>query len=303
MGEGLMDIWKIGIVAAPLGDLFRAGRIDQPISWVEGQGAYRFLADPFGLERNGAFFVFAEAYDYRTRLGAIDVLRFDPDRTLRERRRCLTEPWHLSYPVVFEDEGETWMLPEASRSGRLTLYRATRFPDAWEGVAILDLPHVAIDATPFRHEGRWWLLYAAEGALHLAFADVLTGPWHAHPDSPLTRDPRGARPGGTPVRVDGRLCAPVQDCSRTYGGAIRPLWFDALTPERAVTRLGDPILAPVSAGTFRDGLHSMSACGPVTLIDVKRIERSLLRLPVDLLGRSRRAARGWRARAPRTPAR
>ena len=37
-----------------------------------------------------------------------------------------------------------------------------------------------------------------------------------------------SRPGGTPFRRDDALFLPVQDCSRTYGGAIRLLRIDAL---------------------------------------------------------------------------
>lgn len=290
-----MDIWKVGVVNAPMAEVLQSGLANHSIRWIEAKGSYRFLADPFGLMQGDELFVFAEAYDYRSRLGMIEVLRVGGELQLLERKTSLTEAWHLSYPIVIEEGGEFWMLPEASRSGRLTLYRSIAFPDSWEPFAVLDLPHVAVDATPFRHDGVWWLIYAAkdDGALHLCIAESLAGPWRPHPDSPLTRHPQGARPGGTPISIDGRICAPVQDCSRTYGGAIRPLWFDELTPDRAITRLGGPVLAPASAGSHRDGLHTLSACGRYTLIDVKRVERSWARVPIDLLGRCRRAVRGW----------
>lgn len=44
----------------------------------------------------------------------------------------LTEDWHLSYPFVFEHEGDIFMMPEGSRSGQLKLYRAVDFPNEWE---------------------------------------------------------------------------------------------------------------------------------------------------------------------------
>ena len=35
------------------------------------------------------------------------------------------------------------------------------------------------------------------------------------------------------------------------------------------------LTAPASAGAYRDGLHTLTSCGEVTLIDVKRVVRSV----------------------------
>ncbi len=74
--------------------------------------------------------------------------------------------------------------------------------------------------------------------------------------------------------LEGAPVLPVQDCLRTYGAALRGLRIDVLTPERFEADLGPRICAPVAAGSFRDGLHTLSACGEVSLIDVKRIDRT-----------------------------
>jgi hypothetical protein len=104
-------------------------------------------------------------------------------------------------------------------------------------------------------------------------------------------DARSSRPGGTPFIHEGELILPVQDCSRTYGGAIRLLRIDELTPDRFVAEAGDAITPPPAAAPYVDGLHTLSACGEVSLIDVKRIDRSAGGLMIDagrMLGR-------WRA--------
>jgi hypothetical protein len=179
-------------VPARIGDITRAGTVGGAYLLPE-QSDFTFLADPFGLWRDGRLPLFAEAYDCRTRHGVIDGLTLDENFAVADRRTVLREPWHLSYPFVFEAEGEIWMLPEAARSGGLKLYRATDFPDGREAVADLVLDVVPIDAAPFRHERRWWLFYsggsdlaARTGALHAAWAEPLDGPWHlwrrdAHP--------------------------------------------------------------------------------------------------------------------------
>jgi hypothetical protein len=290
------DIWRIGLVEAPIAAA-ASGLASAPVRWLPQGEPFTFLADPFALWREGRLHLFAEAYDYRTRHGVIDLLAFGPDLEFQSRRTVLREPWHLSYPFVFEAEGEVWMVPEAHRSGAVTLYRAAAFPDRWEAVLRLELDTPAIDPTVFRHEGRWWMAYSPtgsqafkQGRLHLAFADRLTGPWRTHPGNPVRVDRASSRPGGTPFVEAGVLTLPMQDCARTYGGAVRLLRIDELSPDRFRAHAEAPIAAPASAAPYLDGLHTLSACGDLTLIDVKRTDRSLGGLAIDagrLFGRWR----------------
>ncbi len=290
------DIWRVGLVRAPMASLLGPGALEaQAVLWIPGPGPLRFFADPFGLWRDGKLFVFVETYDYRDRVGAIDVLTFDGDLTLLEQKPALKAPWHLSYPFIVEDRGETYMLPEAHKSGRLTLYRAERFPDRWAPAATIELDQVAIDATPFFHEGLWWLFYTPAttklekvAALHVAHAPRLTGPWTPHPGNPVRFDPGSSRPGGTPLVVDGAVVLPVQDCRRTYGGASRPLRITVLTPERFEAEAGEAVGPPAGFGAWAAGMHTLSGVGEVTLIDAKRRQVSPHSLALDA---ARRLAR------------
>jgi hypothetical protein len=293
------DMWRVGLVRAPMAELLKPGALAQhPVSWIPDPGPLCFLADPMGVWRDGRLHVFVEIYDYRDRVGAIEVLTFDVDLNLLERRPALKEPWHLSYPFVIEADGETYMLPEAHKSGRLTLYRAVDFPTKWAPVQAIELDHVAIDATPVFHDGLWWLFYTpattkAEkvSALHLAWAETLTGPWTPHAGNPVRFDASSSRPGGTPIVVDGGIVLPMQDCRRTYGGAIRALRVTTLTPDRFEAEADEPIPPPSSFGRLTDGFHTLSAAGPVTLIDAKRFEVSPRSLALDV-------RREWKKRVP-----
>lgn len=303
------DIWRPAIVGAPIAEIVARGGIDGlPLHWLPPMGSFRFIADPFGLWRDGRLHVLVEGYDYRTRHGWIEAMILDQDYAVIERRMVLTEPWHLSYPFVFEADGETWMLPEASRSGRLILYRAVEFPWVWERACDLVLDCVPVDATPLFHAGRWWLFYTSADreqdkmtALHVAYADRLTGPWTAHPLNPVRVDAGSARPGGTPV-VDGdTIWLPVQDCRQTYGGAIRPLRITTLTPEAFAAEPVGRIAAPAACAPFAEGLHTLSGAGPVTLVDMKRTDLSAHGVALQI-GREWRRFTS-RAAAPGSPAR
>lgn len=277
------DIWRIGLVQAPIAEIARRGFLpDEPLHWLPEEGRLKFLADPFGVWSDGRLHLFAEGYDYRTRHGVIELIELGADFSPVRRSVVLREPWHLSYPQVFEADGQYWMLPEAYRSGALTLYRATRFPHAWEPVVRLELDTPAIDATPFRHDGLWWLAYSPtgpqrwkQGRLHLAYAEHLTGPWRTHPGNPVRTDLASSRPGGTVWFEGGTPRLPVQDCTRTYGGAIRQLALLRLDTESFEAEASSPLTPPPAAAPYTQGLHTLSACGPLTLFDVKRIDRSL----------------------------
>ena len=133
--------------------------------------------------------------------------------------------------------------------------------------------------------------------LHVAYADSLTGPWRQHAQNPVVDDRSGGRPGGTPfVAPDGCVMLPVQDCGHTYGGAINFLRFTTLTPERiSVERAGSRLTGDLVSDSHREGFHTLSSCGELTLIDTKRIVHSWARLPMELKRRI-----GGRARPPST---
>lgn len=277
------DIWRIGVVEAPIVEVARHGfPPDAPVHWLPEEGRWKFVADPFGVWADERLLLFAEAYDYGTRHGVIELIELGADFSPVQRSVVLREPWHLSYPQVFKADGDWWMMPEAHRSGVLTLYRAASFPHRWAPVVRLELDAPAIDATPFRHDGLWWLAYSPagpqrwkQGRLHLAFAEHLTGPWRPHPANPVRNNLASSRPGGAVWLEKGIPHLPVQDCTRTYGGAVRVLKILALSPHRFEAEASAPLLPPLSAGAYGQGLHTLSACGPVTLFDVKRVERRL----------------------------
>lgn len=297
------DIWRPAIVEAEAADILARGSLENfRFHWLPEEGDFRFLADPFGLWRDGQLHVFVETYDYRVRLGSIEVLTFDGAFKLLDRRPALIEPWHLSYPQVIEAGGEIWMLPEASRSGGLTLYRATEFPYRWEPAFTIELGCAPIDATPVWHEDRWWLFYSAgrtsaekTGTLHCAWADELTGPWTPHPRNPIGRGKGSSRPGGTAISAGDRIILPVQDCGRTYGGAIRPLNVEVSCDEIEL-EVGDRLTAPRTFAPYIEGLHTFAAAGPVTLVDAKRTDLSLASLAMQVSREWRRLSERFQRR-------
>lgn len=288
------DFWTVGIVPAPITSFVRPSSLaglSNRITWLPDPGAWRYLADPFGVRRRGATHVFVEAFDYRTKHGTIEHHEFGPDLVWRGKSTVLSRPFHLSYPYVIEHSGEVFMIPESHRAGEIALYRAQDFPRKWVRETAL-LPGIpGAEASVIHYQGRWWMFFTVvgprnrdQGELHVAFADKLTGPWRLHSANPVLQDRGGARPGGTPfVTPDGALMLPVQNCGRTYGGALRMLWITELDPERiAIKRLGVELTGDLFSPTHHDGCHTLAQCGELTLIDAKRIVRAWSRHAINL---------------------
>ena len=294
------DFWQVGLVPAPLPALLEPGSLAgqrERIVWLPDPGPWRYLADPFGLQRHGRTHVFVEAFDYRTKHAVIEHHELDANLTWLGQATVLARPFHLSYPFIVEDGGEVFMIPESQKHGEIALYHARKFPGDWVRETPLLSGVRGAEASVIRHRDIWWMFFTVVGPqardqreLHLAHAERLTGPWRLHPLNPVLTDRAGARPGGTPfVGADGCVTLPVQDCSRTYGGAVRFLRFATLEPTRIVAEhLPFRITGDMVSPTHRDGLHTFSACGNLTLLDTKRVTRSVARYGVDLRRRIRR---------------
>ena len=118
-----------------------------------------------------------------------------------------------------------------------------------------------------------------------------------HPHNPVRTALDSTRPGGQPFVSDGLVYLPTQDCTDTYGGAVTLLRFDELTMTH-VKGSAQRHIVPTDINTpVSDGLHTLSACGDVTLFDVKRIDRSSQRILIDLQRRWRRLTGFGRPRA------
>ncbi len=284
----MTELWQVGMVRRPLAAVVAEGLAGADITWLPEPGPFRFNADPFGLMHDGRFTVLVEAYDYRNKRGEIHYYTYGRDGRPDARGVALRQPFHLSYPQLVRHGAEIYMLPEAHRGGRLTLYRATMFPSAWVAVAdLLDVP--AIDATVFEHGGRWWMAYSLPGPdnramreLHFAVADDLLGPWTAHAGNPVRTGLDASRPGGQPVTLDGVVHLPMQDCTRGYGIGLNLLRLGSLSPERFSATVVRHFAPDGLHPRFGDGLHTLAGDGDITLIDVKRLDDAPGRWRVDL---------------------
>lgn len=191
--------------------------------WVEDDHS---LADPHLFAFGDATYLFVERIR-PGRPGAIAVGRVDASGSVEGLEDVLTGAVHLSYPMVFEEHGELWLLPETSSNQNIRLFCADDFPHTWSPATTLLRDIVAFDPTLHHNEDGYWLWACVSSfgrgrndVLCLFHSRSLHGPWRSHPANPIVDDPGRARPAGSLFFAEGRLVRPSQDCSAGYGRRI-----------------------------------------------------------------------------------
>ena len=231
-------------------------------------------ADPFVIERNDRYYVFVEEMPIATEHGHISVLEIDRDGKWSTAKPVIKQPYHMSYPFLFEHDDELWMIPETGENRTVELYRCVEFPHEWKLETTLMENVRAADATLHYHEDRWWMFVSMGrknlqniDALHLFHAAKIQGPWVPHPENPISRDVRTARSGGRLFEAEGKLYRPAQDSSERYGGAIRineVLELNEQTFREQTATTITPNWSPRVLGT-----HTINSAGDITVIDTE----------------------------------
>ncbi len=235
----------------------------------------RFYADPFLVERHGRTYLFFEDYRFATKKGVISCCEVDNAGNCGQPCVVLEREYHLSYPFLFEWQGEIYLLPESRDNRTIEMYRASDFPHSWTREAVLMEDVAAVDSTLLEYSGKWWLFAAGiqeditspNDGLYLYFADSPLGPWTAHPKNPIVSDARRARPAGRLYFKNGALIRPGQDCANGYGYAIQLHRVDVLSEtdycETPLSRI-TPSWIPGSLGT-----HTINQSEKLRVMDAR----------------------------------
>lgn len=161
-----------------------------------------YYADPFFLE-----YLFVEYYDYNK--GVIAIIKDGKPEVVLER------PYHLSFPCVFKDNGEYYMLPETVNNNQLELYKAKNFPYDWELVKVIAQGWYD---DPVMYINNGYHIFTTKGANNLVVlrSDSLASTFtEVHVDSS-----QQYRSAGAIFTKDNKTIRPCQLCEGGYGKGI-----------------------------------------------------------------------------------
>ncbi len=237
--------------------------------------AGRFWADPHVLYANGGYHVFFEDASVHSGKGHISVMSSADGKTFDLPQPIIEQPYHLSYPFVFEWQDDFYLIPESAENETIELYKCKQFPDSWELDRVLMEDVLAYDATLFHHDSKWWMfvnICEQAGAsswdeLCIFSSDSpLSRDWRPHPLNPVISDVRQARSAGRIFKEGDKYYRPSQDSSRRYGYGLKLNEITILTEtryeERSVANF-EPNWSP-----FVKAIHSFSKAGDLTFIDI-----------------------------------
>src|SRR5258708_2332026 len=250
--------------------------------WLESPKGH-FYADPFVVDREGQHWLFFEDYEYQSRRGRIACACVSTGGEVGEVRTVLEAGYHLSYPYIFSDRDDLYMIPESGAEDVVRLYRCENFPDRWSWIA--DLFHgPAFDTSICHHDGLWWFFTTLQDprghgvALYLFYSESLTGKWQYHPANPISYDVRNARGAGHLFKREGKLIRPSQSGIIRYGYSFALNEVARLTPSEYEERM----ILTVEPTLFGDlmATHTYNRDGSIEAIDGQRQVRvSRLRRP------------------------
>ncbi len=263
--------WSVGFSHSGWDDLvyWRSVKLTDPPN--------HFLADPFVFTNESGSYCFVEDYDNAIARAHIAVYKLGA-KSAERLGEALVEPFHLSFPYVFEHQGKLYMTPESCEARSVRLYECTSFPLKWELKKLLMKDVAAVDPMLFEHAGRWWMLvnidtsdtgeYCSE--LQIFHADSpLSTSWTPHPMNPVIVDSTRARNGGI-LRRDGDIFRVSQRQGFDMygeGAAINRI------VELSATSYREELVTTIEANFFpgASGTHHLHSNGKVTVFDFVRL--------------------------------
>ena len=245
--------------------MWRATRIANPPG--------HFLADPFVISRDGRDYCFVEDYDESTARACIAVYELKKGEAVRVGE-ALTEPFHLSFPYLFEYESHLYMVPESAQHHDIRIYECVDFPLRWTLKEVVMQGVSAADTMIFKHGSYWWLFtnmnplgrgdHCSELMAYYS-DDPINGEWQPHAANPLIIDPTRARNGGL-LTDKNQLYRVAQDYGFVrYGAGAAVCRIDVLTPESFC----EERICAIQPTFFPHllGAHHLSSNGHVTAFD------------------------------------
>ena len=263
--NGVYDTWSIGVYegSTPF-NLAPPIDIKNPVLTAENviNLRARFVADPFMVINKGKYYLFFEVLNRATHQGDIGYAESVDGKKWEYKQIVVDEPFHLSYPYVFEWNKDYYMIPESGRDFSVRLYKATSFPDKWVFVGNLLSGYRYVDNSIVRYNDKWWLFVCTgqSNVLNLYYSDNLMGKWKPHPMNPIVKlNKHLARPGGRIILYNDKLYRFAQDCDPEYGMQVFAIEITKISEEFYEEKLASetPVVTMTGSGWNAAGMHQV----------------------------------------------
>ncbi len=206
------------------------------IEWMKHRYNDRWFADPFIVGADDdKIIVLAEEKQYGIPGSLVQLTVSQVGKYLIDRVEILKLPTHLSYPNPIEYDGKTYIYPENSQSGKLSIYEYSNGTPLKLITTLIDKPLNDSSIVINPKDGRCYLIATStdldpHNQTLIFEAESIMGKWAQVSGNPIITDNRYARPGGNFFRVKDSLYRPAQDCACIYGNSLHIMKVDSLNP-------------------------------------------------------------------------
>jgi hypothetical protein len=118
-------------------------------------------ADPFIIDYNNEIYIFFEKQDIKTNRGVIaftKIKKFKNRIIFTEPETVLDNGRHVSFPYLFIENNEIFMLPEENKLKKLVLYKSYNFPYDWKPYNIISNNLRAKDPVIFKLNNIYYII-------------------------------------------------------------------------------------------------------------------------------------------------
>ena len=209
-----------------------------------------FWADPFIFNHEEENYIFFENYNYQTKKGKISCGKIDGNK-LVDIVDVLEKDYHLSYPFIYKENEDIFLMPETSANNQLEIYKCINFPTDWklyttafEGEKVADA-HFYTD----KNKSKWLFLNKKPSDNALMDSELYIYKVNSlnlndlvpHKNNPVIINSKVARNGGAIFEYENDIYRPSQaNIDGIYGRAlninkIKKLTLNEYTEETIVT--------------------------------------------------------------------
>ena len=236
-----------------------------------------FWADPFLFQYKKEYYVFFENYSYETKKGKISC-GIIKDEKVTDVVDVLDLKYHLSFPYIFKEGSDIFLMPETADNKRLEIYKCIDFPTEWELYSTAFEGEMVADAFFYDdRDGQKWIFLnkqADESApmnseLFIYKTDsIKLENLQPHAQNPVIIDSRIARNGGAIFEFENQMYRPSQrNIDGIYGRSLNINKIEKLTLDEYIEK-NVRIIENDSSNKF-EGMHHLHQLDTYFVFDAK----------------------------------
>lgn len=196
------------------------------------------IADPFLFVRDNMLYLFYEKQNKWYGKGRICMRKTSNLNDWSDEKVVLEEPFHLSFPFVFEDKGCYYMMPETGHDGSVRLYESS--DDGLENwtlkTKLLNDGSDWVDSSLIREQDNYYLFTSKMEKVGpykqcLYVSKGIDGHYVEHPRSPIYVGNDYGRNAGAVFNYQGHWMRPTQDCQSGYGDNVSMFKIETLSTD------------------------------------------------------------------------